>query len=130
VGSISLHIILNLMASPGNSINYIRSASVLGYCLLPLVFLALVGITVDLNRLLGFILAAVAICWCTYSSSAMFVAVLRVRDMRLLVAYPLALFYSVFGITSIFSSRAASTIGIAAAGLTGKPVGVAPVPGL
>lgn len=65
----------------------------------------------------------------------MFVAVLRVRDMRLLVAYPLALFYSVFGITSIFSSRAASVIATgAAAGLSGKGVGVAPpvgaVPGL
>ncbi len=94
LGSISLHLILNLMALPGNSINYIRSASVLGYCLLPLVFISFTGITLPLNGLLGFLITTIAIGWCTYSSSAMFVAVLRVRDMRVLVAYPLALFFS------------------------------------
>lgn len=58
-----------------------------------------------MDGMIGFAVTSVAISWCTYSSSAMFVAVLRVRDMRLLVAYPLALFYCVFGIMSIFSSR-------------------------
>ncbi|KAF3104068.1 hypothetical protein TWF569_006106 [Orbilia oligospora] len=104
-GSLTLHWILNLMALPGININYIRSASVLGYCLLPLVFVSFFGVAFPMDGMVGFAITSVAIGWCTYSSSAMFVAVLRVRDMRLLVAYPLALFYCVFGIMSIFSSR-------------------------
>ncbi|KAJ6263508.1 hypothetical protein Dda_2072 [Drechslerella dactyloides] len=105
LGSISLHLILNLMAPLGVNINYIRSTSVLGYCLLPLVLTSFIGVAVPMDGVLGFATTAVAISWCTFSSSAMFVAVLRVRDMRMLVAYPLALFYCVFGIMSIFSSR-------------------------
>ncbi|CUS09321.1 unnamed protein product [Tuber aestivum] len=102
LGSISLHLILNLMSPPTTSLNYIRSASVLGYCLLPLVFTSALGIGYNMNGFVGYILSAAAIGWCTYSASNMFVAVLRVRDMRLLVAYPLGLFYSVFGIMAIF----------------------------
>jgi hypothetical protein len=41
---------------------------------------------------LGYSLAAVAISWCTYSASAIFVAVLQLTDMRALVAYPVGLF--------------------------------------
>jgi len=33
-----------------------------------------------------------AIAWCTYSASAIFVAVLQLTEMRALVAYPVALF--------------------------------------
>ncbi|CAZ82483.1 unnamed protein product [Tuber melanosporum] len=105
LGSISLHLILNLMSPPTTSLNYIRSASVLGYCLLPLVFTSALGIGYNMNGFIGYILSAAAIGWCTYSASNMFIAVLRVRDMRLLVAYPLGLFYSVFGIMAIFGGR-------------------------
>lgn len=54
---------------------------------------------------LGIVLTSAAIMWSTYSASGMFCAVGRLRSMRGLVAYPLALFYVGFGIMSIFSSR-------------------------
>ena len=38
----------------------------------------------------------VAISWCTYSASAIFVAVLQLTEMRALVAYPVGLF-CIFG---------------------------------
>jgi len=82
-----------------------RSASVLGYCLLPLVITSLIGIAIPMDSPFGYILTAAAISWCTYSSSSMFCAVGRMSDMRLLVAYPLTLFYVGFGIMGIFSSR-------------------------
>jgi hypothetical protein len=41
---------------------------------------------------IGYSLAAVAISWCTYSASAIFVAVLQLTKMRALVAYPVGLF--------------------------------------
>lgn len=44
------------------------------------------------SGLIGYTLAAVAISWCTYSASAIFVAVLQLTEMRALVAYPVGLF--------------------------------------
>lgn len=132
LGSTSLHWILALM-SPGPSssdpssastlhdhspnagsshlsstLTFPRSASVLGYCLLPLVLTSLVGVVVPMDGMLGYVLTSLAIVWCTYSSSGMFCAVGRMRAMRGLVAYPLALFYGCFGLMEIFSSRTAA----------------------
>jgi hypothetical protein len=130
LGSISLHIILSLMSPPlgdpssdpspspargsshlSSTLTYPRSASVLGYCLLPLVLTSLVGIVLPMDGMLGYVLTSLAIVWCTYSSSGMFCAVGRMRDMRGLVAYPLALFYISFGIMGIFSSRGTKGLG-------------------
>ena len=63
-----------------------------------------------MDGLLGYFLTAAAIVWCTYSSSGMFCAVGRMRRMRALVAYPLALFYVGFGIMGIFSSRGSGNL--------------------
>ena len=82
-----------------------RSSSVLGYCLLPLVFASLIGVVLPLDSFFGYCLVSLAIAWCTYSSSGMFCSVGRMTEMRGLVAYPLALFYVGFGIMAIFSSR-------------------------
>ena len=107
-----MHCILNLMSLTG--VNFTRTASVLGYCLLPLVLTSAIGIVISLkyfiftkrsnsSGLIGYLLAAgilcdnfnltvVAISWCTYSASAIFVAVLQLTEMRALVAYPVGLF--------------------------------------
>ncbi|KAK3070186.1 hypothetical protein LTR53_010908 [Teratosphaeriaceae sp. CCFEE 6253] len=87
-----------------------RSSSVLGYCLLPLVFASLLGVVLPLDSLVGYVVVSLAIAWCTYSSSAMFCVVGRMTNMRGLVAYPLALFYVGFGIMAIFSSRGTGRI--------------------
>lgn len=93
-----------------------RSSSVLGYCLLPLVFASLLGVVLPLDSLLGYCMVSTAIAWCTYSSSAMFCVVGRMANMRGLVAYPLALFYVGFGIMAIFSSRGTGRIDTMKAG--------------
>lgn len=130
LGSTSLHAILSLMTPPdhtaaapsygapshaydtaaaqghvSSTLTFTRSASVLGYCLLPLVATSLVGIVMPMDTPVGIIVTSAAILWCTVSSSGMFCAVGRMRGMRALVAYPLALFYVGFGIMAIFSSR-------------------------
>ena len=89
-----------------SNLTFARSASVLGYCLLPLVLTSLIGIGIPMDTVFGYLLTVAAIMWCTYSSSAMFCAVGRMSGMRGLVAYPLCLFYVGFGIMAIFSSRA------------------------
>ena len=126
LGSTSLWVIFSLMAPPsadvaaaqhdhrtGNfssTLTFSRSTSMLGYCILPLVFTSLVGIAAPMDTLFGYIITIFAITWCTYSSSAMFCVVGRMSEMRVLVGYPLALFYGLFGIMAIFSSRGSGAL--------------------
>ncbi|KAG6060875.1 hypothetical protein E4U17_003263 [Claviceps sp. LM77 group G4] len=144
LGSTSLHMILSLMSpteaasesyhpqyneppppqtssQPGGhfspTLTFPRSASVLGYCLLPLVLTSLFGIIMPMDTPIGIVLTTAAIMWCTYSASGMFCAVGRMKGMRGLVAYPLALFYVGFGIMGVFSSRGSGSLANAAAGL-------------
>jgi hypothetical protein len=63
-----------------------------------------------MDTFFGYILTTLAIVWCTYSSSAMFCAVGRMSETRMLVAYPLGLFYVGFGIMAIFSSRGSGAL--------------------
>ncbi|EEH39012.1 transport protein yip1 [Paracoccidioides lutzii Pb01] len=93
-----------------STLTFPRSASVLGYCFLPLVLTSGIGILIPMDTLFGYLLTTAAVGWCTYSSSGMFCAVARMRGMRFLVAYPLALFYVVFGIMGIFSSRGGGSL--------------------
>lgn len=88
-----------------SGLTFARSASVLGYCLLPLLATSLVGIFMPMDTPVGIMLSAAAILWCTWSASGIFCAVGGMRGMRALVAYPLALFYVGFGIIAVFSSR-------------------------
>jgi hypothetical protein len=148
VGSILLHQIISLMSPPvnaveatpgdhshphgshlGSSLTFPRSASVLGYCLLPLVLVSMFGIIIPLDGLFGYLLTSLAIFWCSYSSSSMFTvvgmlslpcrlqlylltySVGRMTSMRGLVAYPMVLFYGSFGIMAIFSSRGTGHLG-------------------
>ncbi|KAL9060197.1 MAG: hypothetical protein Q9162_000811 [Coniocarpon cinnabarinum] len=134
MGSLVLHMILSLMSPPldpsmaatssshpgsnqqigsthfSSTLTYSRSASVLGYCLLPLVVTSLIGVLTNLDTAFGYIVTTMAIGWCTMSASGMFCAVGRMHGMRGLVAYPLALFYAGFGIMGIFSSRGVGTL--------------------
>jgi hypothetical protein len=56
----------------GSSLTYPRSASIVGYCLLPLVLVSTLGIVVPLDGLFGYIITILSIMWCSYSSSSMF----------------------------------------------------------
>lgn len=103
-GIISLHYLFKLMSNDV-SLDIIRSASVIGYCLLPLVLVSVVGVVVNLDNLAGYILSAIAVFWCTFSASGFFVAVMKLHNVRPLIAYPLALFYSVFALMAIFVEK-------------------------
>ncbi|KAF4761363.1 hypothetical protein HAV15_007408 [Penicillium sp. str.  len=118
-GTVALHLILSLMSPALDTVPTPNAADptnynpppqtlhfrVLGYCFLPLVLTSLIGILIPMDTMFGYLLTIAAVGWCTYSSSGMFCAVARMSGMRGLVAYPLALFYVVFGIMGIFSSR-------------------------
>jgi hypothetical protein len=103
-GTVSLHYLFKLM-SLEVYIDLARLALVIGYCLLPLVFVSVVGVFVTLDNLAGYVLSAVAVCWCTYLALGFFVLVLKLHNVRPLIAYPLAMFYSVFALMAIFVEK-------------------------
>ncbi|KAJ2502768.1 hypothetical protein GGH96_000785 [Coemansia sp. RSA 1972] len=101
MGTMGIWAILNLMSQGG--VEVVRTASILGYCLLPIVFLGSIGLAVDLKRgQLGTLAAVIPIAWSTYSSATMFVTVLSMSEQRLLVAYPVCLFYTSFALLTVF----------------------------
>ncbi|KAG6372333.1 Yip1-domain-containing protein [Boletus reticuloceps] len=101
LGSVSIYTLLNLMSD--KSIDVYRVVSVLGYCLLPMVGVGAVSVVVTLDGFVGYLLSLLSIIWCTFSASGIFVAVLRMSDQHLLVAYPVGLLYGCFALLSVFN---------------------------
>ena len=100
VGSISLHLMLNLLHTTGVSIW--MTASILGYSLLPVIVLATLGVALSMRGLLGVIFSIVAIGWSTGCAVRFLDAKLQLGDLYWLVLYPVALLYSTFTLISIF----------------------------
>lgn len=104
-GTLSLHFLFRLMSSSGQGLDFLTTASTLGYCLLPLVVLSAFAVVLPLDNLLGYIVSAVSIAWCTMASSGLFVRVLALTHARALVAYPLVMFYAMFALMAIFVEK-------------------------
>lgn len=102
-GSLSIYTLLNLMSERG--IDAYRTASVLGYCLLPMVCVSAMNILVTLEGTFGYLVTILSILWCTYAASGIFVAVLQMTEQRLLVAYPVGLLYGCFALLTVFSGK-------------------------
>lgn len=67
-----------------------------------MVLLALLSLAMPLTGVIGYALTAVCVIWCTYCAAAMFVQASHLVNQRLLIAYPLALFYTCFALFTIF----------------------------
>ncbi|GME94455.1 unnamed protein product [Ambrosiozyma monospora] len=109
-GTTTLHWLFKLMSNNNNDVangglDFLRTASVIGYCLLPLVILSGLAVLVSLDNTLGYVLSVFTVFWCTFASSGFFVRVLSLSNARPLVAYPLAMFYSVFALMAIFVEK-------------------------
>ncbi|KAJ1929761.1 hypothetical protein IWQ60_000913 [Tieghemiomyces parasiticus] len=100
LGCVSVYFLLNLMSESG--VDGYRTTSVLGYSLLPMVLLSGVSLLLKLSSNIGYILSCLAVLWCTYAASTMFVTVLSMSNQRLLVAYPVGLFYTCFALMTVF----------------------------
>lgn len=100
MGCASLYAVLNLMSMTGVTISCV--VSVLGYCLLPMVLLSGVSVVFSLTGSIGTILTGIAIAWCSFSASKLFVTVLAMDHQQPLVAYPCALLYGVFALLTVF----------------------------
>lgn len=103
-GTISLHYLFKYMSNDVQ-LDLVRSASVIGYCLLPLVLISVIGVVISLDNLIGYIISGFAVLWCTYSASGFYVATLKLHNVRPLIAYPLGMFYTVFALMAIFVEK-------------------------
>jgi len=99
-GCAALNAILNLLHPTG--IDFWRTCSVLGYCLLPVIALAGIAIVISLKGFLGVIFSFVTIAWSTASATRLFDAKLQLTDQYFLVMYPVALLYSCFVLITVF----------------------------
>ncbi|XP_069832612.1 protein YIPF7 isoform X2 [Dendropsophus ebraccatus] len=100
LGCLGIHALLNLMSITGVSHGCV--ASVLGYCLLPMVILSCFAILFSLRGIVGSVLAAAIIVWCSFSASKIFITTLAMEGQQLLVAYPCALLYGLFALLTVF----------------------------
>lgn len=107
-GTVSLHNLSKLMANSNpaqaqqSSLHFFNTASILGYCFLPLCFLSLAGVFHSLNNTMGHVMGALFVIWSTWSSSGFLNNLLQLENARTLIAYPLLIFYSVFALMAIF----------------------------
>uniref|UniRef100_A0A452T1R4 Protein YIPF n=1 Tax=Ursus maritimus TaxID=29073 RepID=A0A452T1R4_URSMA len=100
IGCLGIHALLNLMSSSG--VSYGCVASVLGYCLLPMVMLSICAIFLSLQGIFGTVLALVVVGWCSLSASKIFSSALGMEGQQLLIAYPCALLYGLFALLTVF----------------------------
>mmetsp|Transcript_18771 Transcript_18771/g.41908 ORF Transcript_18771/g.41908 Transcript_18771/m.41908 type:complete len:233 (+) Transcript_18771:80-778(+) len=99
-GCTGLFLLINAMSPKG--LDLYRTMSILGYGLIPIVFLAFIGIFAKLTDSFGAGLATTCILWSTATSSRFFATAIAIQDQRWLVAYPVALVYTCFALITIF----------------------------
>lgn len=102
VTSCILMFILQSQMSSSNNITLSSVASVLGYCLLPIVVLAGFSVFTSLRGPAGLLFAASAVAWASLSASRLFSTMSGENDQRPLIAYPCFLLYGVFTLIIIF----------------------------
>lgn len=99
-GCVALHAILHLIHPVG--LDFWRTCSVLGYCLLPVIGLAALSILLSMKGVLGLILSTIVIAWSTTSATRLIDAKLHLTELYWLVAYPIMLLYSCFVLITVF----------------------------
>ena len=102
MGCLAINALVNAMSLSGSSLSVSVTASVLGYCLLPLVILTAVNVFVCLKSIGGIILIVLAILWCSFAASKLLFTALAMHNQQGLVAYACALFYTALAQLTIF----------------------------
>jgi len=100
LGTFGMYSLLQLMSD--HDITFSQVASILGYCLLPMVGLSATGIFFKLSTSYGGVLSLMCIGWCAFAASKLFSLGLRMHGQQLLIAYPCLLLYGVFAMLTVF----------------------------
>ncbi|CAH2267421.1 protein YIPF5 [Pararge aegeria] len=99
---ILMYFLLSLMSHTEGVFTLLSVASVLGYCMLPMVVLACLGIFLSLEGTIGLSVSGAAVIWSALSASRLFVTMSGDFEQRPLIAYPCALVNGVFALLVLF----------------------------
>lgn len=103
ISVVVMFVLITLMCnSTENYVTITAVASILGYSLLPIVWLSIIGVFFALNSAFGIALAACAIFLSTMSCSRIFCIMTGDPHQRYLIAYPCALVYIIFTLLVLF----------------------------
>lgn len=98
-----MYFLISLMCyTTENYVSLTAVASILGYSILPIVWLSILGVFVSLNTSWGLLLAGVAILLSTTASSRIFCLMTGDPNQRFLIAYPCGLVYVIFALLVLF----------------------------
>jgi hypothetical protein len=76
--------------------------SFLGYGLLPMLLLAIFGILLPLNNLFGILSSLILSGWSSFSAGSVISLALNRQEGKILIVYPLFLFYLSFALIIIY----------------------------
>lgn len=103
ISVILMYSLISLMTTAAeNFVSLTGVASILGYSILPIVWLSIVGIVFPLNSGIGMILTGLSIVLATAASSRIFCLMTGDPYQRFLIAYPCMLVYVIFSLLVLF----------------------------
>jgi len=101
VACVGMYALLTLMSEREISMSLV--VSVLGYCMLPLLAVAVLCVFTPASWVIVRLIFAIpAIIWCTHCATMIFVACLQMQDQRFLLAYPLLMAYACYAVLTLF----------------------------
>lgn len=100
-GGFIINTLMNLMSKKESILLY-NTISVLGYCMLPIVFASFIGIIINLKAFVGSVTCLACIIMSSYSASNFFEEVLAMQSQKWLIFYPLMLFYTSFLLVTMY----------------------------
>lgn len=98
---IVMYILLSLMTT-NDLFTLTCVTSILGYSLLPIVALSLLGVFMSLHGAFGIAVTIIAVLWSSLSASRLFTTISGDHAQRPLIAYPCALICGVFALLVVF----------------------------
>lgn len=90
------------MSKKGQYVDLYKTFSILGYSLLPFVILASLAIFTELSNSVGGLISFLILVWSTVTATRYFEYGLEMENKKYLIAYPIALFYFVFMMLTVF----------------------------
>ncbi|KAI4378671.1 hypothetical protein MLD38_016118 [Melastoma candidum] len=103
VSSIFLFVVFNMIAGKNGMLDLHSCASVIGYCMLPIVGLLALSLFIPQGKLVMFVVAGVLVMWATRVSTSFMVALADgEEEHRGLVAYACFLIYTLFLLLVVF----------------------------
>lgn len=97
LGCVGAWLLLNVMTNK-EGIDLYTTISIVGYGLLPVVFLAFLGVFMRLTSAVGIGLCILAVMWCTMTASRFLECAVNMFHQRWLIAYPVMMIYICFAL--------------------------------